>query len=141
MLRFYTVLFILFIIYIGYLRPKFQFVSHIHNNDIIKKHLENVFTVYRYDPRSCDRAKSQLNQFFENYGRSFEITGSDKFILKMIKCKKRCLKYLHRIPFRLPNDPNLEDSIKQSINTIENTLENYLTKASSNNKFRYFPNA
>jgi len=127
-------------IYLAYINPNLKIVNNLKSNKVLTHYVETVNRCESYDERSVKKFKLKLSLFLDAYSRTFDYPAtSDRFIRKMIVRKSETMKYLNRIPFRLPNDRLLFDEITNANQNIELIMENYLVDASKRNKYYYFP--
>ena len=127
-------------IYLAFISPRLNIVSNIKSNRALSKYVSIIQGCEAYDERSCKKFKIKLSYFLDAYSHTFDYpAASDRYIRKMISAKRETIKYLNRIPFRLPNNPIFIEEVSNANKNIELIIENYIVDAAKRNKFYYFP--
>ena len=92
-----------------------------------------------HDERSVKKGGDHMKRFFGHYSSSYETDGARRHVKKMLWNKHKCIGYLKRIQFRLPNDVISEQKLNDAVSNIQTRLEIYMVEASERSNVAYFP--
>ena len=109
-------------LYSTYISPWILSSNQFKNDKQLNGHLGIINTCATYDPYSHKKALHHLKRFFYYYSSSF-YDDKTKCLEKLKQHQYNSMKYLRRIPFRLPNETNIKHGCHQSIENINLILD------------------
>ena len=133
------VIIVIICIYVIYISPGINLMKAMKHDENLSNHMNVLENVKRFDERSFNKCKNHLNQFLENYGKTYLYDEQNRYMRRMLFHKYKCVGYMNRIPFRMDNDPVMKENVQQSIKTIESIMENYTVESANRKQVNYMP--
>tara|TARA_B110000977_G_C10720738_1_gene355097 strand:+ start:194 stop:553 length:360 start_codon:yes stop_codon:yes gene_type:complete len=115
--------------------PVIQMKRSFTNEPQLQLYLKAVYDCEQYDSNGVYKIKYYMKNFFMNYASTY---AQKEKLPKLMKRKKKIMKYLHNVKFRLPNDVELSHRYDESVLNIENILDNHIFKAYKYHNESYF---
>lgn len=113
-----------------YVKPQLNTIDSFKKNDKFHKYLNILHLHKNIDIENYRKFRKKLHMFFNVYLKSHNHNANENTMIKLKKYKSKTMKYLNRIPFKIPNDVELSKIIYDSIYNINNILEAYLFECS-----------
>lgn len=117
-----------------YLKPRLREYTRVVNDPNIHSYLIVVNKCAQFDPRGAEKVNRYCKKFFVTLSESY--IHEDK-LNKLISVKKKIMKYIHNMKFRIHNDANLVHEFETAVENIDNILDNYITEAFNLHKKSY----
>jgi len=134
----YLIIFLLLIslygFYTFYVSPRVNTYTKAVSDPNIYNYLIVIHKCKTFDERGAYKIDLYTRKFFLVLSECYV---NDKKLPKLLDIKKRLMRYVHNMKFRIHNDANLIHEFESSTENINQILDNYITQAYEFNKQSY----
>lgn len=127
-------LIVLYGVYTYYISPRVNEFTKAVSDPQIHTYLIVINKCSKFDPRGAEKIDQYTKKFFRTLSESY--VDQNK-LSKLMFCKRKLMKYIHNMKFRIHNDANLIHEFETATENIESIIDNYITQAYEFNKKSY----
>lgn len=122
--------------YFLYIRPQLNVFDTFKKDPAFTNYMLIIESNSEFDKSNYNKAMKHLKMFLAYYSKSFE---DDSMFEKMKYQHLRCIKYLNRMLFSIPNSMRRYTYMKTAIENMDLILKNYLSEVASKYDITYIP--